>query len=139
LFRAIYDYIATEKDELSVKKGTLFYIIEGKKLNLDWWYARAKDSGEEGYVPSNFLSEEKFSDVSYEPSKIKPIYPLFRGKCDFRAVRKDLLSFKKGSLLYNLKSKEINKNWLYVKAKDSGEEGYVPKDYLENVPLDTYE
>ena len=56
LFVSKYDYLATNSDELSFKKGTLFYIINNEE---DWWYARAECSGKEGYIPSNYLEEHK--------------------------------------------------------------------------------
>ena len=34
------------------------YIIDGED---DWWLARKKDGGEEGYIPSNFVTEHKSS------------------------------------------------------------------------------
>lgn len=54
MFVAKYDFVATESDALSFKKGDLFYVINSKE---NWWYINAKHSGEEGYVPSNYLKK----------------------------------------------------------------------------------
>jgi hypothetical protein len=36
-------------------KGDLMYIIDHK--HDDWWWARKKDGGEEGCIPSNYVTE----------------------------------------------------------------------------------
>ena len=49
-----YDYTARSAEELSFKKGDLLYIIVG---GCAWWFARAKHSGQEAYIPSNYVEE----------------------------------------------------------------------------------
>ena len=56
LFMAKYDFSSPTSNELNFKKGDLFYIINNKE---NWWYAKAKCSGKEGYIPSNYLEEYK--------------------------------------------------------------------------------
>ena len=53
LFVGKYDYSSRTDDDLSFKKGDLLYIIN--RDEGDWWYARSKHSGQEGYVPSNLV------------------------------------------------------------------------------------
>ena len=55
LFVGNYDYSATTDDDMSFKKGDLLYIID--RDEGDWWFARSKDTGQEGYVPSNYVAE----------------------------------------------------------------------------------
>ena len=55
LFIGNYDYSATADDDISFKKGDLLYIIN--RDEGDWWFARSKDTGQEGYVPSNYVAE----------------------------------------------------------------------------------
>ena len=50
-----YDYDARTDDDLSFKKGDQMYIISTD--TGDWWFARLKDSGREGYIPSNSVAE----------------------------------------------------------------------------------
>ena len=52
LYVGMFDFLATDYNELSFSKGELLYIISG---DGDWWFAKAKDSGREGYIPSNFI------------------------------------------------------------------------------------
>ena len=40
---------------MSFMKGDLMYIIDNK--DDDWWYASKKDGEEEGYIPSNYVTE----------------------------------------------------------------------------------
>ena len=54
LFVAVYEFVSTADDELDFKKGELLYIID---TSDDWWFAKAKHSGQEGYVPSIYVTE----------------------------------------------------------------------------------
>lgn len=56
-----YDYDSRTDDDLSFKKGDRMYIISTDEG--DWWFARAKDSGREGYIPSNYVAEYKSLDA----------------------------------------------------------------------------
>lgn len=56
-----YDYDSRTDDDLSFKKGDLMYIISTDEG--DWWFARSKDSGREGYIPSNYVAEWKSLDA----------------------------------------------------------------------------
>ena len=42
-------------------KGNLLYIISTDEG--DWWFARSKDTGKEGYIPSNYVAEYKSLDA----------------------------------------------------------------------------
>ncbi|CAF1117367.1 unnamed protein product [Adineta steineri] len=53
------------------------------------------------------------------------------GRYDFAATAKDELSFQKGAMLKILNTEE-DMNW--YKAELKGQEGYVPKTYIEMVP-----
>ena len=61
LFVGKYDYFARADDDLGFKKGDLMYIINTDEV--DWWYAKSKDSGQEGYIPSNYVAEYKSVDA----------------------------------------------------------------------------
>ena len=55
LFVGKYDYSPRTDGDLSVKKGDLLYIMDAG--DDDWWFARSKDTGEAGYIPSNYVAE----------------------------------------------------------------------------------
>jgi hypothetical protein len=57
LYVGKYDYDSRTDDDLSFRKGDLMYIISTEEG--DWWYARHKTNGQEGYVPSNYIAEWK--------------------------------------------------------------------------------
>ena len=56
LYVGMYDFLATEYNELSFSKGDLLYIISD---DGDWWFAKAKETGQEGYIPRTFITEHK--------------------------------------------------------------------------------
>lgn len=56
-FIAKFDYDCRTDDDLSFKKGDLLYIISTEEG--DWWYARHRETGLDGYVPSNYIAEWK--------------------------------------------------------------------------------
>ena len=56
-----YDYDSRTDDDLSFKKGDLMYIISTEEG--DWWFARSKEGGKEGYIPSNYVAEWKSLDA----------------------------------------------------------------------------
>ena len=53
-----YDYksVSPAEPDLCVNKGDLIYILNTDKGG-GWWYVRAKHSGQEGYIPSNYVVE----------------------------------------------------------------------------------
>ena len=69
LYVGKYDYDRWLDDDLSFKKGDLMYILNTD--DEDWWLARSKETGKEGYIPSNHVAEWKkleaeewFSNIS---------------------------------------------------------------------------
>ncbi|TNM92849.1 hypothetical protein fugu_018251 [Takifugu bimaculatus] len=54
LFIALYEYDARTEDDLSFKKGEKFHIINNTEG--DWWEARSLDTGNSGYIPSNYVA-----------------------------------------------------------------------------------
>ena len=61
LFVGKYDYSSRTDDDLSFKKGDLLYIINTDEG--DWWFARSKHTGQEGYIPNNYVAEYKSLDA----------------------------------------------------------------------------
>lgn len=56
-----YDYDSRTDDDLSFRKGDLMYIISTDEG--DWWFAKSKEGGREGYIPSNYVAEWKSLDA----------------------------------------------------------------------------
>ncbi|XP_035285277.1 tyrosine-protein kinase Fgr isoform X1 [Anguilla anguilla] len=54
LFIALYDYEARTEDDLSFRKGEKFHIINNTEG--DWWEARSLDTGNSGFIPSNYVA-----------------------------------------------------------------------------------
>ena len=55
LFVAKYDYKSRTDKDMSFNKGDKLYIINND--DKDWWFARAKSSGQEGCVLSSYVAE----------------------------------------------------------------------------------
>ena len=58
---AKYDYDCRTDDDLTFSKGDFLYIISTEEG--DWWYAQHKDTGEKGYIPSNYVAEHDSLDA----------------------------------------------------------------------------
>lgn len=56
-----YDYDSRTDDDLTFRKGDMLYIISTEEG--DWWYARSRSTGKEGYIPSNYVAEWKSLDA----------------------------------------------------------------------------
>ena len=54
LFVAKYKYKSETAKAMSFNKGDKLYIINND--DKDWWFARAKSSGQEGCVPSSYVA-----------------------------------------------------------------------------------
>ena len=65
LYIGEYDYCARTNDDMSFKKGDLLYILSSDQSE-EWWLARAKESSQEGYIPSNHVTEYKSLDADYK-------------------------------------------------------------------------
>ena len=55
VFVGKYDFSTSEQNMLNFKEGDLLYIINTGEGG--WWYARSKHTGQEGYIPSNYIAE----------------------------------------------------------------------------------
>ncbi|XP_038073020.1 tyrosine-protein kinase STK-like [Patiria miniata] len=60
-YTALYDFAAQEKVDLSFQKGEALDIIH--KTGGDWWFARSTKTGQEGYVPSNYIRRARDIDT----------------------------------------------------------------------------
>ncbi|KAF7645693.1 hypothetical protein LDENG_00199950, partial [Lucifuga dentata] len=57
---ALYDFPGTEPHDLSLVKGGEYVILD--KCDVNWYKARNK-YGEEGYIPSNYVTEKKSGNL----------------------------------------------------------------------------
>eukprot|EP00118_Oscarella_pearsei_P003220 m.13469 g.13469 ORF g.13469 m.13469 type:complete len:510 (+) comp24815_c0_seq1:122-1651(+) len=61
LFVAKYDYEARTDEDLSFSKGDHLFIIDNSEGN--WWKARSKLTGRDGYIPNNYVAPAKTLDA----------------------------------------------------------------------------
>ena len=57
IYIAAYAYDSRTDNDLTFKKGDFMYIIDTDEG--DWWWARLKDSGRCGYIPSYYVTKYK--------------------------------------------------------------------------------
>ena len=126
LFIAKYDFSSESDEDLSFKKGDLLYIISPDEG--DWWFAKAKHTGQEGYIPQNYVT--KLRPPKPKPKPRMSSYPLYVAKYDYSSegLSDKYLSFKKGDLFYMLNT--VEGDWWFARAKHSGQEGYIPNNYV---------
>ncbi|XP_040187416.1 tyrosine-protein kinase HCK [Rana temporaria] len=51
---ALYDYDGVHPEDLTFRKGDYFQLLEESG---EWWHARLIHTGEEGYIPSNYVGK----------------------------------------------------------------------------------
>ncbi|CAL4166217.1 unnamed protein product, partial [Meganyctiphanes norvegica] len=56
LFVVKYPYEARVDGAISINEGELIEVIDIS--NSEWWFGRSRTTGQEGYVPSNYLAEQ---------------------------------------------------------------------------------
>ena len=61
------DFSARINGDLSIKRGDLLYIMNSD--DHDWWLAEIKHSGQQGYIPSDYVVKYK-SDLDTEISEM---------------------------------------------------------------------
>ena len=61
LFVGKYDYFSKTGGDLNFIKGDLLYIVNNEG---DWWYAKSKQTGQEGYIPRNYVA--KYNSLNAE-------------------------------------------------------------------------
>ena len=54
VFQGLYNYEARTAEDLSFKKGERLQIMNN--TDGDWWLARSMVTGQEGYIPSNYVA-----------------------------------------------------------------------------------
>ena len=54
-YRALYDYIAADDDEVSFMDGDL--IVDVTVIDDGWWEGRVERTGQYGMLPSNYVEE----------------------------------------------------------------------------------
>ena len=62
LYVALYDYDARTEEDLSFVKGEILEVYP-EDLRNDWWRARSRDTGGEGFIPSNYVAEVQSLDA----------------------------------------------------------------------------
>ena len=111
----MYDYASRACDDLSLKKGEKLSIISTN--SKDWWLAKSLDTGKQGYVPRNYISELS--------------NPVYKAVYDYQSYKDNELSFKKEDKFSILHVGDGD--WWYALSQRTGSEGFIPSNYVTEV------
>eukprot|EP01125_Pyxidicula_operculata_P012445 TRINITY_DN4082_c0_g1_i1.p1 TRINITY_DN4082_c0_g1~~TRINITY_DN4082_c0_g1_i1.p1 ORF type:complete len:461 (-),score=154.50 TRINITY_DN4082_c0_g1_i1:91-1473(-) len=118
----IYEYVATEDNELSFGEGEVIILLE--KDESGWWRGR-NSKGEEGVFPSNFVEPKGQSSTSGTVEINADFVALY----DYDAEDPTELTIKEGEVLHVLNETD---GWYYGSNKE-GVLGSFPSNFVEKV------
>ncbi|ELU02983.1 hypothetical protein CAPTEDRAFT_176611, partial [Capitella teleta] len=141
---AKYDYAPQKLDELSLTKGDRVLVIE---RSSDGWWRGKKDSGDNGWFPSNYVVEEDFSDSdtrtyaspampSNDSLNNLPSLEVVVALYEFLSSNPEELSFLKDERLEVIEKPNVDPEWWRAR-NTSGETGLIPRNYVQTLPLST--
>ncbi|RWS22632.1 src tyrosine kinase-like protein, partial [Leptotrombidium deliense] len=109
LYLALYDYEARTNEDLSFSKGDKLCVID--KNEQSWWLARNNSTGQEGYIPSNYV-------VNCESIEAEPWY---FGKIKRIEAERKLMQNenKNGAFLLRCCESQIQEHALSLKDGDT--------------------
>ncbi|KAF7229730.1 tyrosine-protein kinase Tec [Nothobranchius furzeri] len=116
---AMYDFFAVEAHDLSLVKGEKYVILE--KCDVNWYRAQNK-YGEEGYIPSNYITGEKTGSLKQNVWYRKSVN---RNNAEELLKKED----KEGAFI--VRDSSVSGKYtvsLYSKTA-AGEKGYIIKHY----------
>eukprot|EP01121_Diplochlamys_sp_Union-15-3_P007973 TRINITY_DN2075_c0_g1_i1.p1 TRINITY_DN2075_c0_g1~~TRINITY_DN2075_c0_g1_i1.p1 ORF type:complete len:337 (-),score=75.64 TRINITY_DN2075_c0_g1_i1:91-1101(-) len=121
MVRSIYDYDATEDNELSMKEGDIITLLYQDETG--WWEGR-NSQGKVGIFPSNFV--EMIGNESKKPTG--PIAPDTKCKVlyDYTAEDETELTINEGDIL---RIQHEEEGW-YFGTNERGQSGNFPSNYV---------
>lgn len=140
---ALYDYKATQNEELSIKKDEKLVILDDSK---SWWHVE-NSKRETGYVPSNYVKKSKPKNwlkslgpgksskengamtspgEYFVPQDVLNAFETVIAKFNFQPQHDDELVLKKGDRITVLEKKEDG----WWKGKIGKESGWFPSNYV---------
>jgi len=130
LVRALYNYDATEDNELSFKANDKIVVIQ--KDDSGWWHGEL--NGQVGIFPSNFVeSGDGTGNAGPGPGPGPKEEPKTASKCkvlyDYNADSDSELSIKEGDVL-TIESED--EGWFFG-SNSKGETGRFPSNYVQTV------
>jgi len=118
LVKAIYDYNATDENELTLKANDTVTVLQ--KDDSGWWQG-SLPNGKIGMFPSNFV--KPIEAETAEPYRGKVCRCLY----DYEATDEDELSMKEGEKM----TIDSEDNGWYFVHNQSGKYGRVPSNYVD--------
>lgn len=111
--KALYEYEATDGDELTFKEDDLLAVTSTD--NEEWLHATKMDDGSSGLIPINYVEDLECLAV-------------MKAGFDYVANEQNELDLKEGELVYVMS--RVEEEWWLVRS-EVGVYGLVPVNYLE--------
>jgi hypothetical protein len=123
--RALYEYTATNGEELSFAEGETITVHE---QNEDGWWVGSLSNGKRGFFPSNFVSEDAApaSAQASAPASKDSAIALY----DYTAQDEAELNMKEGDKLVILQKNDDG--WWLAKSDRTGKQGLIPSNFVQN-------
>lgn len=78
---AVFSYEAQQPDELSFEVNDQLIILrKGDDAEREWWWARMKSTGSEGYVPRNLLGVSIINSICLQSGFVYQVILVFSMK-----------------------------------------------------------
>ena len=146
-FKAVvvkYAYAAQQDDEIALNKGDRVIVLE--KSSDGWWRGKRELTGESGWFPSNYVTEEDNLDSSMYSHPADSSSTEMGGQDDvaemvvalypFTSSNAEELNFEKGEILQVVEKLVRDPDWWKVKNR-CGLTGLVPRNYVQSLSMDS--
>ena len=126
--KAINDYSATVDDELDLKEGEIYTIMQ--KDPSGWWYA-VNDNGDDGWVPSNYLE-----DASHKAQTCDAIDRLLKALKYYNLL--DIKADIDNQKIFENYMNEVYKHQIYDDFYHLMQEHQNELDEIQNIAMSNY-
>jgi len=128
-FKALFDYTASETNEISFKEGDIITLVE-KYSDNDWWKGRLLNN-KEGLFPSTYVEELKTLEPTSIPSiqkKEPETKKKMKASYDYTAQEENELSFREGDVITLIEKYDDSEWW---QGELNGKLGLFPSNFTQ--------
>ncbi|KAI8372990.1 uncharacterized protein BYT42DRAFT_578797 [Radiomyces spectabilis] len=116
----LYEYRGLREDDLSFGEDETLKAHPSKDKASDWWYGTSLTTNQVGFFPRTYV------EVIEEAFRVRTLYP-------FSKTRDDDLAFVENEIIIIQPFQDEVSDWWYGTNEDTGESGFFPKSYVENI------
>ncbi|KAH9261637.1 hypothetical protein BASA81_000293 [Batrachochytrium salamandrivorans] len=141
---AIYDFTAEREGDLSFKLGEEL-VLTKPASDVGWYFAKSITSGKQGLVPFEGFLKRLLPVVTApavpktRPNNTAPLLPTLKLQAKYAFIKEQAgdLSLQVGDLVVQL-NLGPSPEWVFVQNIQTGDQGLVPKDFLEAIPKSSH-